>query len=342
MTDPIGSGPLFHPLGRRRFMAVVTGGLLAAPLAAEAQPAGKMWRIGVLYPGFSPGGRILPALRARLADLGYVEGQNLTFDVRFAEGDATRLPLLATDLVRLTPAIIVTVGSAATIAAKHATATTPIVMATSLDPVREGLAQSLRRPGGNVTGLTEVSNAELIGKRFQLIKEIVPRATRVALVPAPAPLTRAAENWLRDAEAAARSTGFTTQVLAVHDLKHWDQVFAAAAQENADAVYFVEWGPYIASAKLIADQAIRSRMPTLFGASVHVAAGGLLAYGANVPEFARRTGDYVDKILKGAQPAELPIEQPTQFELVINVKTAKALGLTVPPSLLARADQVIE
>ena len=325
-----------HPVERRTFMAMIAGGFVGASLVAEAQPARKMWRIGVLDPGFGPAGRIFSALRARLIELGYVEGQNLALDVRFAEGDATRLPLLAADLVRLAPTIIVTVGSAATIATRRATATIPILM------VRDGIVETLRRPGSNVTGSTEVSNAELIGKQFQLIKEIIPRATRMALVPVPAPLTRAAENWLRDTEAAARSTGFTTQVLVVHDSKHWDQVFAAAARQHADVVYFIEWGPYIASAKLIADQAIRSRMPTLFAAPVHAVAGGLLAYGTNVPELARRAGDWVDKILKGARPAELPIEQPTPFVLVINLKTARALGLTVPPSVLARADQVIE
>jgi len=331
----------------RRAFVTGLGAVLVAPLAAEAQPpAAGVHRIGFLDPGLTPTatnpGRILPALRGRLTDLGYREGHTLTLEIRFADGDAARLPLLANELVQLRPSIIVTVGSAATIAAKRATATIPIVMATSLDPIRDGLAESLQRPGGNVTGLSQISDAELIGKRFQLAKEIMPRAKRVALVPAPPPLTKAGKNWLQDAEAAARSTAFSTQILKVLDLQHWEHVFAAAVQGRADVVYLIDWGPYIAYAKEIADQALRARMPTVFGASAHVVAGGLLAYGTNVPEMARRAGDYVDKILKGAKPANLPIEQPTKFELVINLKTAKALGLTIPPSLLLRADQVIE
>ena len=334
-------------MDRRRFLLTSLAGALTAPLAAEAQPpAAGVHRIGYLDPGLTPTatnpGRILPALRGRLTDLGYLEGHTLTLDIRFADGDAGRLPLLATDLVRLRPSTIVTVGSSATIAAKRATATIPIVMAASLDPVRDGIVQSLQRPGGNVTGLSLISNPELTSKRLQFIKEILPRATRVALVPAPAPLTLAGENWIRDAEAAARLTGFSTDLLAVRDLKQWEHVFAAAVRGHADVVYFVEWAPYIAFAKQIGEQALRSRMPTLFSAPSHVLAGGLLSYGTDAVDLARKAGDYVDKILKGAKPRDLPIEQPTKFELVINLKTAKALGLTIPPSLLARADQVIE
>ena len=331
---------------RRSFLGSLTAGLLAAPLAVEGQPAAVLHRIGYLSPGFAPTetnpGGTLTAFRARLIELGYREGRTFELDLRFAEGDSERLRRLATEVVNLRPSIIVTVGSAATTAAKGATSTIPIVMATSLDPMREGLIQSLGRPGGNVTGLTVTSDAALIGKRLQLVKELIHGATRLGLVPAPRPRTQAGEHWFRDAETAARSTGFTIQVLEVQDQRRWDQVFAAAALGHANIVYFIEWGPYIALARQIAEQALRSRMPTMFGARPHVEAGGLLSYGTDGRELARQAADYVDRILKGARPADLPVEQPTKFELVINLKTAKALGFTIPQSLLQRADQVIE
>ncbi len=331
---------------RRAFLNTLAGSLLAAPLNTVAQPAAGLHRIGYLSPGFFPAENgpsgILYVFRAHLAELGYQEGRTLKLDLRFAEGDAERLPRLAVEAVQHRPSIIVTIGSAATLAAKAATTIIPIVMALSLDPVREGLVRSLARPGGNVTGLTVTSDAALISKRLQLVKELIRGAKHLALVPAPRPRSQVGEHWLRDAKAAARSTGFTIQVLEVQDQRGWDQVFATATRDRVDLVYFVEWGPYIARARQIAEQALRSRMPTLFGARPHVEAGGLLSYGTDSRELARQTAEYVDKILKGAQPADLPIEQPEKFELVINFKTAKALGLTIPPSLLQRADQVIE
>jgi ABC-type uncharacterized transport system substrate-binding protein len=332
-------------MDRRAFISGITLGLLAAPVAAQAQQAAGVHLIGYLAPGFpstaTDPSQIVVAFRARLAELGYLEGRTLKLEFRFAEGDTERLPDLAAELVRLRPSIIVTAGSIATAAVSRATATIPIVMSASLDPVGEGLVQSLARPGGNVTGVAGISDVELIAKRLQLAKELIPRLSRLALVPAPRPLSAAA-NWLRNAEAAAKSIGFTTQVLEVRDLRRWDQVFVEAARGRADLVCFVEWAPYIALRQQIAEQALRSRMPTLFSTRSHVEAGGLLSYGTNGVELGRLAAIFVDKILKGAKPGDLPIEQPTKFELVINLKTAKALGLTIPPSLLQRADQVIE
>jgi putative tryptophan/tyrosine transport system substrate-binding protein len=332
-------------IDRRTFLGALAGALVAAPLAAEAQPAAGVHRIGYLAPGFPSTDtnpvQIVVAFRARLAELGYVEGRNLTLEFRFAEGDTERLPGLAAELVRLRPAIIVTAGSIATTTVKRATATIPIVMAASLDPVGEGLVKSLARPGGNVTGVAGITDTEFIAKRLQLAKELMPRLARLALVPAPRPQSSAGR-WLRNAETAARSMNLTTQVLDVHDLKRWDQLFLEATRGRADLVCFVEWGPYIAFRKQIAEQALRSRVPTLFGSRAHVEAGGLLSYGTNAVELGRLAAAFVDKILKGAIPADLPVEQPTKFELVINLKTAKALGLTIPPSLLARADEVIQ
>jgi ABC-type uncharacterized transport system substrate-binding protein len=332
-------------IDRRTFLAGTGAVLLAAPLAAETQPAAGVHRIGYLSPGFpstdtnpSP---IVDAFRARLAELAYIEGQNLKLEFRFAEGDMERLPGLAAELVRLKPAIIVTSGSIATATVKRVTATVPIVMAASLDPVGEGLVQSLARPGGNVTGVGGISDTELIAKRLQLAKELLPHLARVALVPAPRRQSSAG-NWLRNAEAAARSMGLTTQVLDVHDLKRWDQVFVEATRRRADLVCFVEWGPYIAFRKQIAEQALRSRVPTLFSSRAHVEAGGLLSYGTNAVELGQLAAACVDKILKGAKPGDLPVEQPTKFEFVLNLKTVKALGVAIPPSLLGRADEVIQ
>jgi putative ABC transport system substrate-binding protein len=332
-------------MDRRAFLAGTGAVLVAAPLAAEAQPAAGVHRIGYLSPGFpstdTNQAPIVVAFRARLAELAYLEGQNLKLEFRFAKGDTERLPGLAAELVRLSPAIIVTSGSIATATVKRVTATVPIVMTASLDPVGEGLVQSLARPGGNVTGVAGISDTQLIAKRLQLAKELIPHLARVALVPAPR-LESAAGNWLRNAEAAARSMGLTTQVLDVHDLKRWDQVFVEATRKRADLACFVEWGPYITLRKEIAEQALRSRVPTLFSSRAHVEAGGLLSYGTNPVELGRLAAGFVDKILKGAKPGDLPVEQPTKFELVINLKTAKALRLTIPPSLLGRADEVIE
>jgi putative ABC transport system substrate-binding protein len=328
---------------KRLAVALLALALLAAPRAVGAQPAAGVQRIGYLSPGFPPTDvnpvPLLAAFRARLAELGYREGQTLTLEPRFAEGDPDRLPRLAAELVQLRLNIIVTSGSAATAAARRATSSIPIVMATSLDPVRGGLILSLARPGGNVTGLTVASDAPLIAKRLQLVKELIPGATHLVLVPAP---RTAGEGWRRDAETAAGSAGFTSQVVEVHDLKRWDQVFGEARRARADVVCFVEWAPYVALRREIAEQALRYRMPTVFAPRIHVEAGGLLSYGADAIELNRRAADYVDRILKGAKPGDLPVEQPTKFELVINLKTAKALGLTIPPSVLARADEVIE
>jgi len=320
--------------------------LLAAPPGAEAQPAAGVHQIGFLSPGFSSTATdpnsILGVLRGRRDALGYRDGQNLKQDLRFTDGDSERLQELAADLVRLRPSIIVTSGSSAAAAAKGATTTIPIVMSTSLDPVREGLVQSLARPGGNVTGLSAISDAALIGKRLQLVKELIPGATRLALVPPPRPLTRAGENWLRDSEAAGRSTGFTTQVLEVHDPTQWDQVFAAAARGRTDVVYFIDHAAYFPHRKQIAEQALRSRMPTLFGLRPGVEAGGLLSDGTDSREQARLAYTFVHQLRRRAKPAALPVEPPTKFELVINLKTAKALGLTIPQSLLQRADEVFQ
>lgn len=275
---------------------MLAGGMLAVPLAAEAQKPAGIHRIGYLSPGF-PSTGIFVAFRARLVELGYIDGQTVSLDRRFAEGVTERLPELAAELIRLGPSVIVAAGSSASMVMKRATSTIPIVMSASLDPVEEGLVQSLSRPGGNVTGVTGSSgDTALIGKRFQLAKELIPSLARVALVPAPRVRSG---NWLRNTEAAAHAMALTTQVLEVHDLTHWDQLFAKATRERLDLVCFVEWAPYVASRNEIAQQALRSRVPTLFSARAHVEAGGLFSYGANPVEMARLAADYVDKILKG-------------------------------------------
>jgi putative ABC transport system substrate-binding protein len=285
---------------------------------------------------------LLDALRQRLRELGYREGENLVIEYRFAAGTVERLPALAAELVRFNPDLIVTHTSAAALAAKKATGTIPIVMGNSLDPVREGIVASLARPGGNVTGMTMISDPDLIAKRLQILKEVLPRASRLATVLIPRPFTRAGEMWLRDTEAAAKALGLTVEVLEVKDPSRWDEVFAVAVAKRVDALYPVDYPPFRFHAKHIADLAVKHRVPTVFGARDHVDAGGLLSYGANLTSLSRRAAELVDKILKGAKPADLPVEQATKFELVVNLKTAQTLGLTIPQSVLIRADHVIQ
>jgi len=327
---------------RRVFVGTLAGGLLTAPLAAQAQQVGKVFRVVYLSPG-SPSEpfrqRRFEAFRQGLRELGYVEGRNIAIESRWAEGKYDRYPALAADLVRLKVDVIVPVGGAATQATQQATRTIPIVMSVVIDPVGSGLVASLARPGGNVTGLT-IMASDLVGKQLELLKEVVPKVSRVALLwnpdnPGSAP-------QLRQAEAAARALGVRLQPLEARDPQEIDSAFAAMTRERAGALLILADAIFLNQRRQIAELAAKRRLPAVFGNGEHAEAGGLMAYSANLLDLERRAATYVDKILKGAKPADLPVEQPSKFELVINLKTAKALGLTIPHSLLLRADEVIQ
>ena len=328
-------------LNRRAFVNALSGGLLAAPLAAEAQQhPGKVARIGFLSPTLSTSvPHIVEAFRQGLRDLGYVEGQNIVVEYRWAEGRAERLPMLAAELVSLKVDVIVASGTPAPLAAKNATKTIPIVMASAGDPVGSGLVAGLARPGGNVTGQSTLT-PDLGRKRLQLIKELLPGVSRVAV------LWNAANPYtvlqVREIEAAARTLRVQTQSLEVRGPDDFERVLPTAISGGAGALVVVEDPLTVSYRMRIVSFASQRRLPAMYGFREFAEAGGLMAFGANLPDLYRRVAIYVDKILKGAQPADLPVEQPTKFDLVINLKTAKALGLTIPPSLLARADQVIE
>jgi putative ABC transport system substrate-binding protein len=326
---------------RRAFIGSLAGGLLAAPLAAEGQQVRKVARIGYLTGGSSSDApHLREAFRDGLRELGWVEGDNIVIDYRFSEGRYDRLPELATDLVRLKVDLIVTVATPGAVAAKNATATIPIVGISLGDPVGFGLVPSLARPGGNVTGLSYSAGLELIGKQLELIREIVPKVRRVAVLSNPANPFHASA--IRDVKGTSRSFGVQLELLEARVPTEFDGAFAAMVQEGAGALVVVPDQMFQLHRRRLADLAARSQIPAAYGIREYAEAGGLIAYGASLPDLWRRAATYVDKILKGAKPADLPIEQPTKFELVINLKTAKALGLTIPPSLLQRADQVIE
>ena len=322
---------------RRTFLAGTGAVLLAAPLATEAQQVRKVYRTGVLANEPSP---MWEAFRQRLKELGYVEGQNIVFEYRWAAGQVERFPGLAAELVGLKVDVIVTVGNAATGALKRATATVPIVMATSGDPVGAGLVTSLAHPGGNVTGLTVVAGRDMQGKQLELLKEAVPKFARVAyLFDAANPGSLLAQKEL---EAAARALGVGLRLTEIRNENDLEAAFTAIMKERVGAL-LVATGPFeTVHRRRIVDLAASSRLPAMYGARWFVDDGGLISYGVSLLDNFRRAATYVDKILKGAKPADLPVEQPTKFELVINLKTAKALGLTIPPSLLSRADQLIE
>jgi len=322
-------------VNRRTFVAGSVC-LFALSLAVHAQPVGKHPRIGILRPG-TPPDPLLDAFRQGLRDLGYAEGHNISIEYRWAEGKEERFPSLAADLVRLKVDVIVA-GVGAAEAAKRATTTIPIVMPVYNDPVRAGLVTSLARPGGNITGLTSLSN-ELPGKWVELIKEALPRVSRLAVLLDPAGDASPPQS----SEAAARALGIRLLVLKVGHADGLEPALAEARKKNADALIALG-SPFVyAHRTRIVELAAKHRLPTVYAQREYVVgAGGLMSYGADFHHQFRRAATYVDKILKGAKPADLPVEQPTKFELVINLKTAKALGLTIPPSVLARADEVIE
>jgi ABC-type uncharacterized transport system substrate-binding protein len=321
-------------------IATLTVSLLVALLTAAAQPAREMPRIGVLASGTLPN-RGVEALRQGLRDLGYVEGQTVRLEVRASEGPLEQYLEPAAELVRLNVDVLVAAGINAILAAQHATRTIPIVMAAQggRDPVAAGLIASLARPGGNMTGLT-LMTPELTGKRLELLKEAVPGLSRVALLLDAGHVSRHAH--LDDHTTAARLLGLQLQPLDVRGPADFAEAFQAARQGQVQALIMVQSPLMAVHRARLAELALASRLPTMVGETGYAEAGGLMDYGPNIPESWRRAAVYVDKILKGAHPADLPVEQPTRFELVINLKTAKELGLTIPPSLLVQADKVIQ
>jgi putative tryptophan/tyrosine transport system substrate-binding protein len=326
-------------LNRRAFLGG-TGALLFAALpAAESRAAGDGSRIGFLFygaPGRSPE---IDAFRQGLRDLGYVEGQNITTEYRFADGRLGRLPELAAELVRLKVDVIVTPGTPASMAAKKATSTIPIVFAGVADALGAGLVASVARPGGNATGLTSIS-AALSGKRLELLKLVAPKATRVAVLYNPADQSNVLV--LTQLQESSRALGLTLLPLAVRGPGEFAGAFASMAREHAQALFVAAGALTTEHRKSLVGLADKSRIPAMWGERQFVEAGGLMSYAVNFYDEIRRAATYVDKILKGAKPADLPVEQPTMFELIINLKTAKALGLSIPSSLLSRADQIIE
>jgi len=323
---------------RREFITLLGSAAAGWPLAARAQQSGKIRAMGLLSPA-SRSPSVVPALFDALAELGWIEEKNLVVERRYAENRLERLPELAAELVRLNVEVIVATGTLGPLAAKRATSTIPIVMTAAGDPLGSGLVASLARPGGNVTGISLMA-PDLGGKRLELLKELLPRLARVAV------LWNAANPYaaivFKETQAAGRTLGIEVQSLEVRGPDDFDGAFDTARKQRPDALITVEDPLTFSHQKRIADFATGQQLPSLYGFREFVVAGGLMSYGANVADLFRRAASYVDKILKGAKPADLPVQQPTTFELVINVKTARALGLEIPPTLLARADEVIE
>jgi putative ABC transport system substrate-binding protein len=324
-------------VNRRAFLGGLAGGLLAAPLAAEAQQVGKIPRIGVLSGNHPDNDSCLELLRSGFSDLGYSEGRTYSLEIRWAEGrgDFSRL---APDLVKTKPDLIVTFTGVATEAAKQATSTIPIVMAVGAYPVEEGLIASLARPGGNVTGVAAFSPG-LMAKCQQLLQEAVPGASRVAAFRVP---VRSNDPMVAEAEKAAVQLGLRLHMIDVQRPEDLSAAFQTAVRSGAQAVMSIQASFFWLNRFRMAELALKHRQPSLSCEVNSAEAGTLLFYGPSIREGCRRAATYVDKVLQGAKPADLPVEQPTKFELVINLKTAKALALTIPQSLLQRADQVIE
>jgi len=322
---------------RRSALALAALSLVILPCGTGAQTAGKVYRVGYLSmaPGPSPRSE---ALQQGLRALGYVEGQNLTIEYRWADGKVERAQSEAAELARAKVDVIVTGGPQTTRVARDATTTIPIVMAVDYDPVGAGFVASLARPGGNVTGLSAI-NPELSGKRLELLKAAVPRLSRLAVVWNPAEPN--SESYVRETQSAARTLDVQVQSLEIHSVQDLEKAFRAASRDHANALSVLTDPVTLYHRKEVVDLAAKHRLPAIYSERLFVEAGGLMSYGANDRELHLRAAAYVDKILKGAKPSDLPVELPTKYELVISLKTAKVIGLTLPPALLARADDII-
>jgi putative ABC transport system substrate-binding protein len=347
---PLGPGsraqarsPGTREIARRAFITLLGGAALvmACPLPLRAQQPQGRPLIGVLSPiSAALAARNMEALRQGLRELGYVEGRNIAFEFRYAEGELARLPTLAAELVALQPAVIIAGSAPAALAAREATRAIPIVIASVQDPMALGLAASMARPGGNVTGIWSEGDDSLIGKRLELFKDAVAGASRLAVFVDPADASDV--STVKAVPAAARALRLDLRVIEVLSASDFEAAFAAAAREGAQGLYVSQNPFFFARRAEIAAMALRARLPAVDGYREFAVAGGLLSYAASLPDFYRRFGAFVDKILKGANAGDLPIERATKFELVVNLKTAKALGLTIPESFLLRADEVIE
>ena len=322
-------------MNRRAFVTGL-GAVLAAPVATEAQQA-QMYRIGILATANPRSTVFYQAFEQRLSELGFVEGKNIVFEYRDAEGRLDRLPRLAADLVRLNVSVIIAASDAATRAAKEATSTIPIVMVgVNFDPLARNYIANFARPGRNITGVFFLT-WELTGKRLELFKEMLPTIHGVAVLSDPF-----TPEQFQKVDAANRSIGFKLQRVDLRNPPDFKEAFQTAVQSHVEGLFALESALIYRGRKEIAELALKNGLPTSFAFREYVDAGGLVAYGASFPNMFRRVAEYTDRILRGAKAADLPVEQPTKFEPIINLKTAKALGLTIPPSLLLRADQVIE
>jgi putative tryptophan/tyrosine transport system substrate-binding protein len=318
---------------------VLTTVLMVTAATANAQQPTKTPRVGYLT-GASPSYMTTrsEAFRQGLRDLGYVEGKNIVIEWRYADGKLDRLPALAAELIQLKVDIIVTAGGAVTAPVRQATSTIPIVFSQDADPVGNGFVASLARPGGNITELSNMSS-DLVGKRLELLKEIVPKLSRVAVFGTSDNRDNARE--VRDIENTAAAFAVKTQYVDILSPKDIETAFRTVAKSRVDAVLWLVSGPLATNLKEIAEQAVKYRMPAIYTLATFVDAGGLMNYGVNLPDLDRRAATYVDKILKGIKPADIPVEQPIKFEFVINLKAAKQIGLTISPEVLARANRVI-
>jgi putative ABC transport system substrate-binding protein len=326
---------------RNGALAVVAVSLLAATLAANAQPASKVRRIGYLSSGSAAASKyVIDAFRQRLAELGWIDGENVVIEYRFAEGRHDRLPEFAAQLVQLKVDVIAAGPTPPAVAAKNATRNIPIVMTAVGDPVRLGLVASLARPGGNVTGVAFDVGLEVFAKGLELFREAIPKLRRVAVLSNPT--NPAQPVAIQDVTAAARSLGLQLHLMEAASPDVFDATFAAMAKDRVDGVVILTEPMFLVNRARLAALAMQHRLPSMYAVRESVEAGGLMSYGPSLADSYRRAAVFVDKILRGAKPSDLPVEQPTRFELVISQKTAKALGVTIPRSLLLRADQVIE